>query len=243
MKRVPCNAAAPGRNEPPGVTCASRLPRVVAVGFNKCGTRAFAELFRKAGHPAVHHKVRDRFLIPRRIGMVMRKNLSEGRKVFDSVDGYTFYCDLIISDGKDVWDGATAFREILRDYPDSILILNLRDREAWIRSRMRHGHGEFAKREMAARGLSRVEDLTGQWRAEWDQHVAAVRHFMRDRPEQFLEYNLDTDTPDMLVSRLSAYRLNAADFQDVGRTRGEQMSALRRWVKTLVAHARPRFFR
>ena len=220
-----------------------RLPRVVAVGFNKCGTRAFAELFRRAGHPTIHHKVRDRLLLPRRIGKVMRDNLAAGRRVFDSVEDYIFYSDLILSDGRMTWDGASAFREILRDYPDTILILNLRDREAWIRSRLRHGHGEFARREMAARGLTRPEDLTAAWRADWEAHVTALRAFMQDRPDQFIEYNLDTDRPESLVSRLPAYRLNPADFSDIGRTRGERMNPLHRRIKTAVAHLRPRFFR
>jgi len=222
---------------------AQTLPRVVAVGFNKCGTRSFADLFRSAGHPVIHHKVRDRWPVPRRIGRIMRDNLAAGRKVFDSVEDYTFYCDLIISDGDESWDGASAFREILRDYPGTILILNLRDREAWIRSRLRHGHGEFAKRELAARGLSDLDALADQWRAEWDAHVAAVRTFMADRPAQYIEFNLDTDRPEDLVDRLPAYRLNPADFLDIGRTRGEKMSGLKRRLKTLVAHARPRFFR
>lgn len=173
----------------------------------------------------------------------MRDNLAAGRKVFESVQDYTFYSDLIISDGRMTWDGASAFREILRDYPDTILILNLRDREAWIRSRLRHGHGEFARREMAARGLTRQEDLTAAWRTDWDAHVTALRTFMQDRPDQFIEYNLDTDRPESLVSRLPAYRLDTSDFSDIGRTRGERMSPLHRQIKTVVAHLRPRFFR
>jgi hypothetical protein len=40
--------------------------------FTRCSTRAFADLFRKAGHPVIHHKVRDRILAPRRIGKVLR---------------------------------------------------------------------------------------------------------------------------------------------------------------------------
>lgn len=99
------------------------LPRIVSIGFNKCGTRALAELFRGAGHRVIHHKVRDRWPVPRRIGQVMKDNLAAGRKVFDSVETYTFYCDLIINDGTTTWDGASAFRDILRDYPDTILLL------------------------------------------------------------------------------------------------------------------------
>lgn len=232
-----------GLSEGSGSSASRRLPRVVIVGFNKCGTRSFAHLFQAAGHRVIHHKVRDRWPVPRRIGKIMRDNLAAGRKIFDSVEDYGLYCDLIHNDGRETWDGATAFREILRDYPDTILILNLRDREAWIRSRLRHGHGEFARREMAARGLTRQDDLTARWRAEWDSHIAAVRAFMRDRPAQYVEYNIETDTPEMLADRLPAYRLDPVRFQDIGRTRGEKMGPVKRALKTFVAHVRPRFLR
>lgn len=220
-----------------------RLPRVVAIGFNKCGTRSFAELFRKAGHRVIHHKVRDRWPVPRRIGKIMQENLAAGRKVFDSVEDYTFYCDLIYATKSSTFDGASAYREILRDYPDTIFILNLRDREQWITSRLRHGHGEFAKREMAARGLSSMDELTDQWRTEWDAHLADVRGFMADHPAQYIEFDLDSDKAEDLVARLPDYRLNAEDFHDIGRTRGRQMGWLKRKAKEFVAHNRPRFLR
>lgn len=219
------------------------LPRVVSVGFNKCATRSLAEMFRRAGHRVIHHKVRDRWPVPRRVGAVMRDNLAQGRKVFDSVEGYTFYCDLIVNDGTTSYDGAAAFREILRDYPDTILLLNLRDREAWIASRLRHGHGEFARREMAAHGLPTPEALAELWRQTWDSHVAAVRAHMADHPAQFVEFNLDYDTAEDLAAQFPRYGLNPADFEDIGRTRDREMSKLRRWLKSAVAHRRPRFFR
>jgi len=219
------------------------LPRVVAVGFNKCGTRSLAQMFRAAGHRVIHHKIRDRWPIPRRIGAVMRDNLAAGRKVFDSVEDHTFYCDLMVNDGTATYEGASAFREILRDYPDTILLLNKRDREQWIASRLRHGHGEFARREMAARSLTSETALTAAWRTEWDSHLAAVRAFMADRPEHYIEFDIDEDTPEGLAARLPRYKLDPRDFADIGRTRGREMSGLLRRIKSFVAHARPRHFR
>lgn len=219
------------------------LPRVVAIGFNKCGTRSLAQLFRAAGHRVIHHKIRDRWPIPRRIGKVMRDNLEAGRPVFHSAEDYTFYCDLIYNDGRSTWDGARAFREILRDYPDTILLLNLRDREDWIASRLKHGHGEFARREMAARGLSDIESLKDQWRAEWDSHIAEVRAFMADKPDNYIEFDLDRDSARDLAARLPAYRLDPAAFHDIGRSRGRRMGPLMRLARKLNAHLRPRFFR
>jgi hypothetical protein len=218
------------------------LPRVVAIGFNKCGTRSLAELFRRAGHPVVHHKVRDRWPIPRRIGKIMRDNLTAGRPVFETADSYTFYCDLIDSTREGSFDGATAFREILRDYPGTIFILNIRDQDDWITSRLNHGHGEFAKREMLAGGYAHQDELINHWRMRWDKHLAAVRRFSADNPGRVIEFNIDTDDPRTIVEQLPDYVLKPEDFYDVGRSRGRNMALPLRWLKRFVAHLRPRFF-
>lgn len=127
---------------------ATRLPKVVQVGFNKCGTRSLARLFSAVGHPVIHHKVRRPLRSSRNAARLMRSNLADGRRVFSGMEEYTFYSDLIYLTETETFEGYKCFRDILRDYPDTILLLNLRDREAWIRSRLRHGHGELARRAM-----------------------------------------------------------------------------------------------
>ena len=173
----------------------------------------------------------------------MRDNLASGRKVFDGAEDYVFYSDLIYSTPAETYEGATAFREILRDYPDTILILNFRDREEWIVSRLKHGHGEFARREMTARGLQNRDDLVAQWRSEWDSHLASVREFMASNPAQLIEFDIDHDGAAKLSESMPDYNLTPATLQDIGRTRGIKGSKLLALVKKIVAHSRPRFHR
>lgn len=221
---------------------AKSLPRVVSVGFNKCATRALAQMFAKAGHRVVHHKLRDRWPVPRRAGAVIMANLEAGRRPFETFEDYVFYCDLMVNDGQRTFDGADAFREIMHYYPETILLLNLRDREAWIKSRLRHGHGEFARREMAARGFSDEASLTEAWRMDWDERILAVRAYMAERPKQFVEFDIDKDSPVDLAAALPEYNLNPADFHDIGNSRTRQLSPLMRRLKTEIANRRPRFF-
>jgi hypothetical protein len=224
----------------------SELPMVVAIGFNKCATRSLAQLFAGAGLPALHQKVprsgsfawamRRR----RKIGGIMRANLEAGRRVFAGVEQYVFYGDLIDSNRRFSFDGNRLFREILRDYPNSILLLNWRNREDWIRSRLQHGHGEFAIREQRVRGLSSLDELCVVWRAEWDSHLAAVREFMAERPAQLVEFNIDTDPIEQLIARLPAYGLRAEHYGDIGRSRGRQLPRWLKVTKHWLAHTRPR---
>ncbi|MEB3361305.1 MAG: sulfotransferase [Synechococcaceae cyanobacterium] len=221
---------------------AAELPKVVAIGFNKCATRSLAQLFAAAGHTAVHQKLPRRWLSRRRrkLGGIMRANLEAGRPVFAGVEHAVFYGDLIDSNQHATFDGNSLFREILRDYPTAILLLNWRDQDDWIRSRLQHGHGEFALREQRLRRLGSPEELCAIWRAEWDAHLAAVRSFMADRPEQFVQFNIDTDPIETLIARLPAYGLRPEHFGDIGRSRGRRrpiwLQAAQRWL----AHHRPR---
>jgi hypothetical protein len=205
-------------------------------------------LFARAGHPVVHHKLRRswpfRLGRPRRIGRLMRLNVNGGRPVFEGADHFVFYGDLIDSSdrGRDrgSFDGNRLYRRILADYPDTILLLNWRDREDWIRSRMRHGHGEFAARERRLRGLSSSEELARVWRLEWDQHLAAVRAFMAGRPQQLIEFRLDHDPIEDLVRRLPAYGLRPEHFSDIGRSRDRQLPGPVAVAKRWWSHHRPR---
>lgn len=214
------------------------LPRVVLVGFNKCGTRSFTRLFESAGHKAIHRKIREPWRLRRNAAQMMRNNLAAGRKVFAGLEGYTLYTDLVYQTRRECFEGFRRFREILRDYPDTILLLNLRDREDWIRSRMRHGHGEFATRVMHQRKVDGLEALAQLWRRDWDAHLADVRQFMAAFPTQWVEFDLDTDPVTRLVQQLPGYGLEAADWDDVGRSRGMQRHPAVLQAKRLWSHMR-----
>lgn len=220
------------------------LPKIVAIGFNKCATRSFARLFKKAGHPVVHQKL-SRFVRPfgpRKLGTIMQANQRAGLPVFSGIDNYLFYGDLICSTPEGSFDGNSLFREIIRDYPNAILILNLRSCDDWVRSRLQHGHGEFAARELRARGCVDLVELSGRWREDWDSHLREVRSFMRKYPDQLIEYNLDSDCIDDFVARLSAYGLSSSDFIDIGRSRGMRRPPWKQALKRWFSHRRPRTY-
>ncbi|MGQ0429320.1 MAG: sulfotransferase [Gammaproteobacteria bacterium] len=215
-----------------------RLPRVVQIGFNKCGTRSFQRLFERAGHPVVQHKIRRPLRRSRKAACVIQRNLRAGRRIFAGMEEDVLYAGLIHQTEHESFEAIRHFREMLRDYPDTILILNLRDREDWIRSRLRHGRGELLRRVMRQRGVSTEAEVAELWRQEWDRHLADVREAMRDRPGQLIEFNLDRDPVEMLIQRLPGYGLRAEDWGDVGRTRGIREHPLVQRFKQWWAHAR-----
>jgi hypothetical protein len=219
---------------------AARLPKVVQIGFNRCGTRSLARLFEAAGYQALHHKIRRPLRRSRNGARRMRDNLAAGRRVFSGMENYTFYSDLIYLTESELFEGYLHFREIIRDYPDTIFILNLRDREAWIRSRLRHGHGEFARRAMLQAQLDDADALAALWRRAWDEHIADVRSFMAAHPGQLIEFNLDSDDVGVITEALSRYGLDPQSWGDTGNTRQRRLGRLSAFVKRYWAHIRPR---
>jgi hypothetical protein len=217
------------------------LPKVVLVGFNKCATRSFANLFAAAGHPSVHHKIRSLFRSVN-LAKVVQQNLQAGKKAFDSIDGYTLYGDLIYQSETECFEAYLHFREILRDYPGTILLLNLRDREDWIRSRANHGHGEFMARTMRANGFNTAEECKDYWRRQWDSHIQDVRTYMAEFPGQLIEFNIDTDNISQLVEALPAYKLQALAWKDQGRSRSRNHNSLLNRLKKAWSHIRPRSY-
>jgi hypothetical protein len=216
----------------------AELPRVVQIGFHKCGTRSLEQLFRGAGHRVVKYKLRRPFRRARNAGLLIRENLAAGRKAFAGMEDFTFYADLIYQTETDAFEPIRCFREIMRDYPDTILLLNARNREDWIRSRLQHGHGEFLRRVMRQRGIDSRDAIADAWRDEWDTHLAEVRAFMADRPDQLVEFDLDSGSVEALVERLGDYGLRVEDWGDVGRTRGVRRHPLVARLKRLWAHIR-----
>ena len=214
------------------------LPRVVQIGFHKCGTRSLERLFRGAGHRVVKFKVRRPLRRSRNAALLIRENLRAGRKAFAGLEDFTFYADLIYQSDDDAFEPIRHFREIMRDYPDTILLLNVRQREDWIKSRLKHSHGEFLRRVMRQRGTDSVDEIAAAWRQEWDTHLAEVRAFMADRPQQLVQFDLDNDPVQALIARFPAYHLRAEDWDDIGRTRGVRRNPVVAGLKRLWAHVR-----
>jgi len=170
----------------------------------------------------------------------MQQNIAAGRKIFAGFDDYTFYADLMVQTNSETYEAFKDFRCILADYPDAILLLNTRDRGGWVRSRLKHGHGTFLEMTMAANGFASEAECVDFWEKDWDRHLADVRGYMADKPDQLVEFDMDSETAQDLVARFPRYKLNAEAWDDVGRSRGRTMGPVRTTLKRLNAARRVR---
>jgi len=218
----------------------NNLPRVVQVGFNKCATRSLANLFTGSGHASAHHKFKPLLGRNRNIAVLMRANQEAGRRMFHGFEDYVFYADLMVQTRSETYEAFKDFRQILADYPDTIFLLNVRNRENWIQSRLKHGHGTFVEMVRETNRFSNRQEVVECWRRDWDTHLSDVRGFMGAHPGQLVEFDTDRESVETLVARLPDYRLDPDAWGEVGRSRGRRQGTVMRRLRALNARRKMR---
>ena len=188
------------------------LPYVFFIGFNRTATRAFHELFLSHGIPSVHWD-------KNRIVKKMLKNIYSGKRILSGYDSrFVVFSDLILSNTR-IWiEGNQFFRELYRDYPGALFVLNTRPTSDWIRSRESQKDGQNLKRQLLLLQSTDPQMAIEHWRRQKLSHEAQVRDFFKDKPGQFLE--LDIDSPDV-VGQLSSklpFLLDEAKWKVVGKS-------------------------
>ena len=173
--------------------------RIFVIGFNKCGTTSFHEYFEANGIRSVHWRGNT-------LAMALHDNVGAGRPPLHGMEDWTAYMDMICipgspwgrsnSDHAPLIEGCRYFRELHREYPDALFILNTRDPRDWVRSRLQHDEGRFAAAYLSAlkrEGIRSRDDLERRWLQDWDQHHAeTVEYFESAAPEQFLVFHINS---------------------------------------------------
>jgi hypothetical protein len=175
--------------------------KIFQIGFNKCATSTLFRYFERNGVPAIHWDHGD---LARRF----ETRMAAGEDPFDHYRDVVFFSDMSYVTTNTVFDVYKHFDYIHRFYPDALFILNTRDKEAWVQSRINHPNLDARYEE--AFGLKGREAVMDYWRGEWDEHHARVRDFFADKPGQLLVFDIDRDGPAELAAFVAPhYRLDA----------------------------------
>lgn len=176
---------------------AGRLPmKIFQIGFNKCGTSTIHHYLRANGVNSIHW---DDGRLARR----MFANLANGEDLLAGYEAFDAFTDMEYLDGDGTsLEGFKLFPYLAAQYPDAVFILNTRDREDWIRSRLRHSDGGYAKRNHAYYQTSSDQELAELWRMDWERHHGRVAQFFSGKPHRFFVCKIETDLPHILHERL-----------------------------------------
>ncbi len=200
------NHAAPARAT--AVSPPLRLPmKIFQIGFNKCGTATIHHYLRSNGVSSVHW---DGGRLARR----MFANLADGHDLLAGYEAFDAFSDMEYLDANGTFlEAYKLFPYLAAQYPDAVFILNTRDREDWIRSRLRHSNVTYAARQRAYHKSKSVDELVAVWRGEWERHHRRVLQFFAGKPHRFFVCRIETDLPHLLSERLPECRFDDKNFK------------------------------
>ncbi len=191
----------------------AKTTRIFQIGYNKCGTRSLYRFLQRSGIASAHF---NRGLL----ADAMAENIKAGRKpLTGNVDRYVAYTDVQHITRDRAIEGVHFFRELYAYYPNSYFILNTRDKEGWLRSRLNHGAGAYVRRYSRALGLPEDGSVLKVWAEEWDRHHADVQAFFADKPGRLLVFDIKNDSPQTVVDFLAPdFLTRVEDFRHEGDT-------------------------
>jgi hypothetical protein len=194
-----------------------KRPRIFVIGPNKCGTTSFHRMFAQNKIASAHYRYKKRS-----VALMMMNNLALARHPFAGFDDVEAFSDLNHFERGLVYiEGARFFREIHRFEPDAYFILNTRDIDRWIVSRVNHGLDV----PMAAVTGLEVDAVLDHWRTLFKTHHDEVRSYFAGNP-RFLEFNIETHDIATVVEHLAPdYSIDPATWGQHFSTAERQRSA------------------
>lgn len=171
--------------------------RIWGIGLNKCGTTTMFRFLQKNGIPSIHYGPQGRLATS-----IYQNHLDNKPLLSPEFAKYKAFFDMenIYADPP-VYISSTLFKELDANYPGSKFILSTRDKSDWIKSRRTHVDIMNNKRYVdvlcESYGITEAE-LIERWSQEWDEHHAAVIEYFKDRPQDLLIFNIDTDSPEKI---------------------------------------------
>ena len=187
--------------------------RIFQIGFNKCGTRSLFHFFKDNNISSIHYD-------GGKIANSMLRHYNNNEPMIDiRYKNTCFFSDMEnIFRKKPLYIGLLFFKELSYDYPNSIFILNIRDKNNWLKSRCLHKKGDYLKDTSSKLNLSE-EEVIKLWSNQWDTHINNVKIFFKDKPNRLIIFDIETDPINKLVSFFQPLlKLNPNKYKHYGKT-------------------------
>lgn len=191
------------------------INKIFQIGFNKCGTNSIALSFQDYASPRYNVCHWDSGFLAYTMAMNERqsKPLLSGR--YDNTRVFTdMECHFVDDDGTInlmfMFD-KNHIPILDEQYPNSKFILNIRNVDNWIQSRMSHLMGlepiqkdkqtldriyprvPYKDLHKSFFGCSTDEEIENHWRKSWDDHIKFVNDYFRFRPQDLLVFDIEKD--------------------------------------------------
>lgn len=152
-----------------------------------------------------------------RLALAMYRNLTNSQTLIDGYNGYGSFSDMEFITNTFAFEAFKLYPFIVHQFPNAVFILNTRDKERWVRSRLRHG--SYLKRWMSILDTTSDADVVGFWRRDWDRHHYAVRSFFAGSDARFVEFNIENDESSIIEDAIPELAFDQRDYVHRGATR------------------------
>lgn len=168
------------------------IPKIFQIGFNKCGTLSLFNLFERNNIKSLHWDNGN-------IAETILFNLKNSNKCLKGYEEYTFFSDLNTMQVCGSFSNQTElFKEYKifdLQYPGSKFILNIRDMDDWIISRLNH-YTELGTLVNVKKKYNITQaELCVLWKIDWMNHIVDVKKYFANRKEDLLIFDIGKDDP------------------------------------------------
>ena len=113
----------------------------------------------------------------------------------------------------------TRFYKLLdKQYPNSKFILNTRNKQKWLKSRINHQNGQYLSHLAKEFQLSENE-MIQKWSDEWDYHHLEVISYFYEKPNKLIIFDIEKDNPVKLEKFFkNNFNLNTKFYGHYGKT-------------------------
>jgi len=119
----------------------------------------------------------------------MQKNYLSGEHILRSLNEYDAFFDMVYLTDNEHIEAFKLYEKILAEVPDSLFLLNVRDKDRWLSSCV--NHPRFVERMQKVYGFESSVEVIAHWSADWDDHIANVVEKIPD--ERLLIFNIEDD--------------------------------------------------
>ena len=182
-----------------------KFKKIFIIGFNRCGTRTLHYFFKNNNLKSIHWD--DNNLVD-----VFENNIKNGNKLLENgktinkeVNSYCNYSEAtVFSDmtkhviNKDAKD---YYKRLDKDYPNSKFILNIRDVNKWIQSRIKHNNGRVLNKQMNFHNCDKKQ-IEIIWKNMYEKHIHDVKNYFENRKSDLCIYDIENDSIDKIIEFL-----------------------------------------
>ncbi|MEP9388927.1 sulfotransferase [Mesorhizobium sp. KR9-304] len=182
--------------------------KIFFIGFNRCGTNSFHQLMTGSGIRSVH------WLSPQKENITdgIEARLGDLEALREYLSPWTAFSDMISASETRFVEGNSFFPALHEAFPRAYFVLNDRDVEAWLRSRVQHSKGTFLQRAMAYHATDK-DGVLDIWRRQHAEHTAKVLGHFAGNP-RFIHFRIDRDPIEQMVDFLAPdFKVSASDWQ------------------------------